>query len=77
MTRAGRSKFTVCLAGDGVEFTPLSTKKPRLHERKFIERILSRFEKTGSFITSDYQNLTVNASYTLTLIDRYLKSHAA
>jgi hypothetical protein len=75
-TRAGRSKFTVCLAGDGLEYTPLSSKKPRPHERRFIERVLDRFEKTGSFITSDYNGLTVNASYTLTLIDRFLKNSA-
>jgi hypothetical protein len=77
LTRAGRSKFTVCVAGDGVEYTPLSTKKSRSHERKIIESVLDRFEKTGSFITTDYHDLTYNASYTLTLIDRYLKNHAA
>jgi hypothetical protein len=76
-TRAGRSKFTVCLAGDGVEYTPLSTKKPRLHERKIIERVIDHFEKTGSFIISDYRDLTYNASYTLALIGQYLKSHPA
>ena len=56
---------------------PLSTKKTRPHERKFIESVLDRFDKTGSFITTDYQDLTYNASYTLTLIEQYVKSHAA
>jgi hypothetical protein len=77
LTRAGRSKFTVCLAGDGVEYAPLSTKKPRLHERKIIDSVLDHFEKTGSFITSDYRDLTYNSSYTLTIIDWYLKNHPA
>ena len=76
-TRAGRSKFTVCVAGDGVEYVPLSTKKPRLHERKIIDVVLDHFEKTGSFVISDYRDLTYNASYTLALIDRYLKNRAA
>ena len=76
-TRAGFSKFTVRIAGDGVEYTPASTKISRLHKLKSIESVLDHFETTGSLVTTNYQNLTRNASYTLTLIDLYLKRHAA
>ena len=64
------------MVGEEVQYLPLSTTKPRRRERN-IESILNRFEKTGSFITTNYRDLTYNASYTLTLIDLCLKSHDA
>jgi hypothetical protein len=73
-TRAGHSKFTVRALGDGLEYTPLSSNEPRKHERRFIERILDRFYKTnGDFITATYLDLTMHASYALTLIGLYLQ----
>ena len=73
-TRAGRAKFTVRALGDGIEYTPLSSRDPREQTRKYIERILDRFDQThGDFVTTSYHDLTMNASYALTLIDLYLQ----
>jgi hypothetical protein len=72
-TLAGKSKFTVRVVGDGLEFTPLSTRKPRLHKRSYVERVLRHFHNTGSWANTDYK-FTVNATYQLTLIGRYLDS---
>lgn len=76
-TRAGRSSFTVQVVDGGLEFTLLSRKKVRRETRRRVDVVLDRFEKCGSFTTPDYHDCTVNSSYMLTLIDRYLKSRAA
>lgn len=64
--------FTVRVTKTGVEYTPLSTMKARPHQAKFMERVLFKFEETGSYRTSDYQKITVCSSYTLTLIAEFL-----
>jgi hypothetical protein len=71
-TLAGRAYFTVRVVDNGLEFTPLSTKHPRGHTRAYVQRVLDRFHETESLSTADYQ-FTVNASYQLSLIDRYLR----
>lgn len=76
-TRARRSRFTVRVVDGGLEFTPLSRKTLRCQTRQYVDGVLDRFDKCGSFITTDYSDYTVNSSYMLTLIDRYLKSRAA
>ena len=70
-TRAGRSQFAVRVTNDGVEYTPLSTMKPRPHEMKMLERVLEQFQRTNSYTTTEYR-FTINASYTLSLIDQIL-----
>jgi hypothetical protein len=70
-TLAGRAQFTVRVADNGLEFTPLSTAHPRGHTRAYVQRVLDHFRATGSWSTADYQ-FTVNASYQLALIDRFL-----
>jgi hypothetical protein len=71
-TLAGRSRFTVRVVDNGLEFTPLSTQQPRGHSRSYVQRVLDRFRETGSLSTADYQ-FTVNASYQLALIERFLR----
>lgn len=71
-TLAGRAQFTVRVVDNGLEFTPLSTDRPRRHTRAYVQRVLDRFQETGSLSTADYQ-FTVNASYQLALIDRFLQ----
>ncbi|HLM69655.1 MAG TPA: hypothetical protein VK358_19085 [Longimicrobium sp.] len=71
-TLAGRARFTVRIVDNGLEFTPVSTEQPRAHTRAYVQRVLDRFRETGSLSTTDYQ-FTVNASYQLTLIDRFLR----
>jgi hypothetical protein len=70
-TLAGRAQFRVHIVDNGLEFTPLSTEQPRGHTRAYVQRVLDHFRATGSWSTADYQ-FTVNASYQLALIDRYL-----
>jgi hypothetical protein len=71
-TLAGRARFRVRVVDNGLEFTPLSTEQPRGHTRAYVQRVLDRFHATGSLSTADYQ-FTVNASYQLALIDRFLQ----
>jgi hypothetical protein len=71
-TLAGRAQFTVRVVDNGLEFTPRSTEQPRGHTRAYVQRVLDRFRETGSMSTADYQ-FTVNASYQLALIDRFLR----
>jgi hypothetical protein len=64
--------FTVRLNGNDLEFVPHSTKKPRAHELKWIQRVCNRFSQTNSYRPGDYSDLTVNASYTVAVIKAYL-----
>lgn len=70
-TRAGGSAFTVRVLEKKLEFTPTSSGTPRGHTFRYVQKVLDQFQETGSWTTTDYR-FTVNASYQLTLIDRYL-----
>jgi hypothetical protein len=70
-TIARKKDFVVDLRGNGLMYTPLSTRKPRPHERKYVERVCDTYSRTGSLCPADYLNLTRNASYTLALIAAY------
>ena len=72
-TLARRKKFTVKMLDGGLEFTPAKTKVPRRHRRTYDERVLAHFQQTVSLKNKDYK-FTVNQSYMLALIDRYLKA---
>ena len=65
-------QFLVEVVPDGLEFTPKKTGKPRLQSWKYIDRVCKRFLDTQSLHPGDYHDLTVNASYILTLISAYL-----
>lgn len=69
--------FTVHVTKKGAEYTPQSTMKARPHQAKFMERILDKFSRTGSYKTTDYSTFTVCSSYTLTLIAAYLTHKGA
>ncbi len=73
-TIGGQGKFLVHLAPGGVEYTLLSNNKHRRQSQANIETVLDRFDKTGSFITTGYLDLTGCVSYILRLIKRYVKS---
>jgi hypothetical protein len=70
-TIARKKEFIVDLHGDSLMYTPLSTRKPRSHERKYLEKVCDAYSQTGSMCPADYLNLTRNASYTLALIAAY------
>jgi hypothetical protein len=74
LTRHGGSAFKLRVVGDGVDYIPRSTNTPRRESKATIEAVLERFNQTGSFVTSEYEALTRNSSYTLTMLDELLKT---
>ena len=73
-TLSRNQKFIIKLTEDGIVYTPKSSNKPRSHPKEYLERVINRYNKTGSLHPKDYLNLTVNSSYTLTLIKESLLS---
>ena len=72
-----RTKFQVKVVGQDLEFTPLATGKSRPHKVKYVIGVLDMFSNGHSFMPSDYKHYTVNASYQLALIQRYIASRGA
>jgi hypothetical protein len=56
-------EFTVGIYLDCPYFTPLSTGFGRSDGRKAAERFLERYNATGSLRSTDYADVTRNASY--------------
>ncbi len=56
--------------GDLLEFTPQSSGKPRTQGRSFggSQEVLDRYNLTHSLRTTDYQDITMNSSYLLTVV---------
>lgn len=71
-TEARKAKFMVQVKDNAIEYTVLSTQKTRPHETPTMEKVLEKFYLTGSYKTTDYQQITVCSSYTLALIRQYL-----
>lgn len=77
-------KFTLAVAGESLDFTPVSSKskKPLRESRASIESFLEKFQllslhdKAGVFRDRNYRE-SWKASYMLSVTDRYLKAHAA
>ncbi len=69
-TQARKKAFRVCVVGDRLEFTPESTGKPRPLSRTINQgqQVLDRYNLTRSLKPGDYQDITYNSSYLLTLI---------
>ncbi|MCW5554761.1 MAG: hypothetical protein KIS67_21690 [Verrucomicrobiae bacterium] len=72
-TLAQKRPFVVRVFDDTLEFTP-SSEKPRSRDRESLVRVCDEFSRTNSLHPGDYANLSVHASYTLAVIDAYLKS---
>lgn len=68
-----KAPFNVHLLPLGLQYTPVSSGKPRIQEWKYIDQVISRFGETGSFHPRDYHDITMNASYVLTVIKKYLQ----
>ncbi len=76
LTQARQAKFMVRVKDNALEYTVMSTMKTRPHETQTMAKVLDEFYLTGSFKTSDYQQITVCSSYTLSLIRQYLAHKA-
>ncbi|NMB55406.1 MAG: hypothetical protein GYA15_11950 [Leptolinea sp.] len=71
-TGARHSKFLFFVDDFGFHYIPESTQKPRTHEDHYIERVIERFNQGGSLRPVDYSDITVNASYLLVIIEKYI-----
>lgn len=65
-------QFKVNVIPSGLMYTPVSSGKPRIQEWRYIDRVVSRFVEKSSFHPRDYQDITMNASYLLTIIKNYV-----
>lgn len=73
-TRAQRCRFRFDVEELGFRYTPESTGHSRLQRYRYIEKVLERFNETRSLNPGSYQDATVNASYVLTVIAKYLRA---
>lgn len=62
-------RFTVGVYLDCPFFTPSSTGIGRSDGRKAAERVVERFNRTGSLRPADYADITRNASYFIPLLE--------
>lgn len=76
-TAARGAEFTVEVSGDVFLFTPLSSHKVRAAQGAYVNAVCEYFNKTGSLRVADYQDITYNASYVLTLIAHLLETEEA
>ena len=75
-TNIRRNSFTVSVVGEGLKYIPLSTGKPRVQKRKWIDRVCEQFSETNSFMRRDY-SYTVHGSYLLAIIKQFLAQKRA
>src|SRR6266508_4681724 len=73
-TRTRKRPFSFRIAPEGFEYTPYSTRAPRMHRWEKIAKVIARYNQTGSLRPEDYKEIDVNASYLLTLVGAYLDS---
>src|SRR5262249_51191190 len=74
VTRFRDRRFSLRVAPEGLEYTPEFSGMPRMQQWRWIERILARFNETQSLHPADYKDITVNASYILSILGGYLDS---
>ena len=67
LTVTGR-EFTVGIHRDSLVFTPASSGIGQSDGRRAAERLLARFNQTGSLRPGDYAEVSRNASYLIGLI---------
>ena len=77
VTRFWKRPFKLRVAPEGFEYTPEFSGNPRMQQWRWIERILDRFNDTHSLHPADYKDITVNASYILSILRTYLDSLSA
>lgn len=73
-TRTQHRKFQFYADNEGFHYKPLSTMKMRNQDDKYIDLVLERFNKKKSLRTSVYHDLTMNASYLLVVIEKYINA---
>lgn len=71
-TKALGKEFKFQVDKRGFIYIPASTGIPRLHTYKFLKPVFDRNMETKSFRPGHYVDISANASYALTIIDRYI-----
>ena len=69
-TQKRRQGFTVRVFSEGPEYIPESTGEPRPDSWTSVQRVLDRFNESGSYSPKDYHDLTYHSSYILSIIRR-------
>lgn len=72
-TKARKKKFTAAITDGRLAITPQSSGKTRKESDKVLLSILDHFNKTRSLQPKDYQDVTFNSVYVLTLIEESQK----
>jgi hypothetical protein len=73
-TKKQKKKFLFNIDEKGFYFTPFSTGLPRFEGYPNIARFLDRYNENKSLMPIDYQDINVNASYLLVMIENYLNT---
>jgi len=76
-TRFRKRNFSLSVTDEGFEYTPEFSGKLRKQQWKWIERVLERYNERRSLHPVDYNDISRNASYVLTIIRAYLDSLSA
>lgn len=76
-TLVRKSPFRIQVARDYLAITPDSSQAPRLKRKSSIGSLLDRLAKTQSFQMSDYQDVTFNASYVLSIVKAWQRENRA
>lgn len=76
-TQHRRQGFVVRIFEEGPEYIPESSGEPRPDTWNSIQRVLERFNATGSVSPKDYHDLTYHSSYILAILNRLVDSGEA
>src|SRR2546430_2443170 len=65
-----KKQFDLTVESSGFRYTPESGKRRSNNDWATIQRVLDRFNKTGSFSPGHYTDLTWHASYLLVILHK-------
>ena len=71
-TKSRKKDFKVAISDGYLVVTPQSSGKTRKESDKVLTCTIDHFNKTQSFQSKDYHEITFNSVYVLTLIQKYL-----
>lgn len=71
-TKKQNKKFLFEIGSTGFYYLPSSTKKQRFQRFIYVKRFIDRYNETRSLNPKDYQDISVNASYLLVIIQNFL-----
>lgn len=74
-TAGGKARFDLSkVEKERLYYIPESTCKERFVPKRYIERVLDRYNKGWSLKPADYNDITMNASYTLALMKLFVET---